>query len=272
VSDRAPIAIERAGGASAFSPISSTLIHGDQQAVLVDTPITIAQTKSLIKWIEGIMPGKELTYLYITHGHGDHWFGIPLLKERWPNLRAIATLATVKHMKDQLGPGKFEGVWLKYFPGNQIYQPQEIAEPWPTSTFEVEGHTFEIVEVGHTDSPDTTVLHVPDLHLVVAGDAVYGDVHQFFGEANTPAKRKEWLKAIETIEGLHPHTVVAGHKREGSIDGVYNLKATREYIEAFDSAVKTCGSADELWEKMKQLFPHRINPHAILAGAAAAFP
>jgi Metallo-beta-lactamase superfamily len=82
-----------------------------------------------------------------------------------------------------------------------------------TDTFAIEGHTFRAIEVGHTDTVDTTVLHVPDIHLVVAGDAVYGDVHQFFGEANTTAKREEWLKAIEKVESLNPHTVVAGHKR-----------------------------------------------------------
>ncbi|KFZ04291.1 hypothetical protein V502_10261 [Pseudogymnoascus sp. VKM F-4520 (FW-2644)] len=90
VSNRLPLAITRMGESSAFSPISCTLIHGDREAVLVDTPISISQTESLIKWIETIMPNKELAYVYVTHGHGDHWFGIPLLKKRWPNLKAVA--------------------------------------------------------------------------------------------------------------------------------------------------------------------------------------
>ena len=46
-----------------------------------------------------------------------------------------------------------------------------------TDSFDLEGHTFRAVEAGHTDTLDTTVLHVPDLHLVVAGDVVYGGVH-----------------------------------------------------------------------------------------------
>ncbi|MFC8244697.1 hypothetical protein [Streptomyces chartreusis] len=34
----------------------------------------------------------------------------------------------------------------------------------------------------HTDTDHTTVLHIPDLDLVVAGDAVYNDVHLYLSE------------------------------------------------------------------------------------------
>jgi hypothetical protein len=37
----------------------------------------------------------------------------------------------------------------------------------------VEGHDLVIVEVGPTDAVDSTVLHVPDVELVVAGDVIY---------------------------------------------------------------------------------------------------
>jgi glyoxylase-like metal-dependent hydrolase (beta-lactamase superfamily II) len=131
--------------------------------------------------------------VYITHGHGDHWFGISVLKKRWPNLRALATRATVEQMKTQLAPENFQDIWLKLFPGGQIYEPAELAEVMKTDIFELEGHIFRAIEVGHTDTIDTTVLHVPDLNLVVAGDVVYGDVHQYFGEADTTAKREEWI-------------------------------------------------------------------------------
>jgi hypothetical protein len=107
---------------------------------------------------------------------------------------------------------------------------------------------------------------------VVAGDAVYGDVHQFFGEANTTEKRKEWLRALDTIEALEPHTVIAGHKRPGTVDGLFNLHRTRQYILDFEEAVASTSNWQELYEDMKRRYPGRINPHAILRGALEAFP
>lgn len=269
-SSRLPLAIERVGEPSSFSPISCTLIHGDAEAVLVDTPISISQTEDLACWIKETTPGKELRYIYITHGHGDHWFGMPVLRKHWPNVRAIATPSTAAHMKRLIAPSIFQGTWLKLFPGNQVAQPPVLAEPMESKTFYMEGHEFRAIEVAHTDTYDTTVLHVPSIHLVVAGNAVYGDIHQFF-EADTTEKRNEWLRALDAIEALKPDTVIAGHKRAGTVDGVFNVRSTREYILPFEEAVKVSSSWEGLFE-MKRRFPKRTNPHAIIGGAMAAFP
>ncbi|GLA29662.1 hypothetical protein ACMYSQ_003242 [Aspergillus niger] len=272
VSSRLPLAVKRAGGQSSFSPISCTLIHGDSEAVLVDAPITIAQTEDLVSWIKETAPGKALRYVYITHGHGDHWFGITVLRKHWPNIRALATPGTVAHMMEQLKPEIFEGMWLSLFPGDQIPKSPEVAEAMESPVFEIEGHKFRAVEVGHTDTYNTTVLHVPSIRLVVAGDAVYGDVHQYFGEANTREKRREWLRALRIIEALKPHTVIAGHKRAGTVDGMFNLQKTRRYILDFEEVVDSATSWKEVVEEMKNRYPRRINPHAIIRGAMAAFP
>ncbi|KAK7421616.1 hypothetical protein QQX98_002083 [Neonectria punicea] len=185
----------------------------------------------------------------LTHRHGDHFVGIPVLKKHWPN---------------------WDGAWLKFFPGDQIATPVTIADPLDTNTFHIGGHALDIVEVGHTDTFDTTVLHVPDLELVVAGDAVYGDIHQYFGEVDTTEKRLEWIKAIEKIEALNPKTVVAGRKRPGLVDGAYYLQSTKEYIKVFEDVVKVSGSDEEIVTQIKSRYPDRVNPHAIMAGAFAA--
>ncbi|KAL2837009.1 beta-lactamase-like protein [Aspergillus pseudoustus] len=282
VSSRLPLAIKRAGEPSLFSPISCTLIHGSTDAALVDTPISISQTEDLAAWIKATAPRKSLRYVYITHGHGDHCFGIPTLRAHWPDLVVVATAGTVAHMREQLGPAILEGTWLTLFPNGQIAAVDDLqrelslvqtltGSPKPVS-FTLEDHKLHAIEVGHTDTHDTTVLHVPSLRLVVAGDAVYGDVHQYFGEANTPAKRAEWLRALDTIEALDAQTVVAGHKRAGTVDGLFNLRKTRQYILDFEDAVAKTKDWKELAGEMQRIYPNRINPHAILRGAAAAFP
>src|SRR5438067_7051577 len=82
-----------------FSPISSTLIYGKRDAVLVDTFMTVDQNDVLADWIKG--SGKNLTTIYVTHGHGDHWFGIGALLERFPGARAVASPRVVDLMKEQ---------------------------------------------------------------------------------------------------------------------------------------------------------------------------
>jgi len=53
-----------------WSPISSTLIYGKRDAVLVDAFITVEQAGALMDWVAA--SGKNLTTIYATHGHGDH--------------------------------------------------------------------------------------------------------------------------------------------------------------------------------------------------------
>ena len=53
-----------------WPPISSTLISGERDAVLVDTLITVEQARALANWV--VASGKNLTTIYATHGHGDH--------------------------------------------------------------------------------------------------------------------------------------------------------------------------------------------------------
>src|ERR1700730_6539044 len=65
-----------------WPPISSTLIYGKRAAVLVDAFITVEQADALVDWVEA--SGKNLTTIYVTHGHGDHFFGIRALRRVLP--------------------------------------------------------------------------------------------------------------------------------------------------------------------------------------------
>ncbi|HLQ34321.1 MAG TPA: MBL fold metallo-hydrolase, partial [Chloroflexota bacterium] len=56
-------------------PASSvSLISGEQDAVLIDALITFEDAGRVVDWIRAT--GKNLTTIYITHGHGDHFFGL----------------------------------------------------------------------------------------------------------------------------------------------------------------------------------------------------
>src|SRR6202171_5147158 len=96
---------------------SATLIYGEQDAVLVDTFLTVEQSSGLADAI--VARGKTLKAIYVTHAHGDHFFGIKVLQDRFPGAQALATPAVVARMKLQVTPEKLNGRWRKVFP-NQI--------------------------------------------------------------------------------------------------------------------------------------------------------
>jgi glyoxylase-like metal-dependent hydrolase (beta-lactamase superfamily II) len=248
-----------------WSPTSSTLIYGDRDAVLVDALLTMSEGQALADWIA--THGRNLSTIYITHGHGDHFFGASAVLERFPTARMMATGSVVDRMREQVSDQLLDGLWRTRFPG-QIAERPPVAEPLADHTIDLEGEQLVAVELGHTDTDQTTALHVPSLGLVATGDAVYNDVHLYLAEAGHGGIQG-WLAALDTIDSLQPSTVIAGHKRDGAEDGPDNIDKTRRYLQDFDAAAQRTGNAQDLYEAVIERYPDRINRAVVWNSAHA---
>jgi glyoxylase-like metal-dependent hydrolase (beta-lactamase superfamily II) len=248
-----------------WSPISSTLISGERDAVLVDTPITVDQNLKLVDWI--VSSGKNLTAIYATHGHGDHFFGVSTMQKRFPKARFVATREAIGVMRKQASVPVVRAYWEPRFPG-QIDSTLVIADELVEGVIELEGEQLVVVPLGHTDTDSTTCLHVPSIGLVVCGDALYNDVHLHLGESDAEG-RKEWIAALDTIESLKPVAAIAGHKRPDAADTPSNIEATRKYIRDFDRVASQTKTAIELYNQMLAIYPERVNPAVLWISAQA---
>ena len=245
---------------------SATLVSGERDAVLVDTFLTIDQSQTLVDWV--VASGKNLTTIYITHGHGDHCFGIAPLLERFPNARAIATPEVVEAIREQMSPAYLRDFWGKLFPG-QIPGKLEIAEPLTDREFHLEGQRFVVINMGRTDAAHTTSLHVPSIGLIVGGDAVYNGIHPYLGETDSQSRR-EWIAALDKLESLRARAVVAGHKVPENVDDPRIIDETRTYIQDFNRLDSATTTARELYDAMLELHPDRVNPGSLWGAAHVA--
>ena len=245
-----------------WSPLSSTLISAAQDAVLVDPPFTRTQIQKVGDWVE--RSGRHLAYIYATHGHGDHWFGTGELVKRFPGVTVYATAGTIEIMHQQAGQGR-EQLWDRIFPG-QIPATPVLAEPIPEQGFLLEGNPVVAVECGHSDTDNTTVLHVPSIGLVAAGDVAYNGVHQYILEGGHGGLQ-QWLRAIDQVADLHPRTVVAGHKNKDRPDDPAVLGETRQYLQDVIRLLDEKPTAREFFDQMIELYPDRLNPSPVWYGA-----
>src|SRR5205823_10761237 len=177
-----------------WPPISSTLISGERDAVLVDTPITLEQARALANWV--VASGKNLTTIYATHGHGDHFFGTGTVLERFPHARFVARPDVIKIMRQQASPESLATFWNPRFP-DQISSHLAIAEELTGNVINLEGHDLVSVPLGFTDTASTTCLHVPSIGLIVARDAAYNGCHLHLVESPDQPKRHEWIAALD---------------------------------------------------------------------------
>jgi glyoxylase-like metal-dependent hydrolase (beta-lactamase superfamily II) len=252
-----------------WSPITSTLITGRRESVLVDPPMTSRQADEVGDWIADF--GQTLRHIYITHGHGDHWFGaIPLVK-RFPGATVHATAGTAALMAEQNDPRFRAEFWDRVFPG-QLPSGDIDVEIVDQHGLNLEGTELIPIEVGHTDTDSTTMLHVPATGLLVAGDVVYNGVHLYLTESGGIGGLDEWLAALDVAEALAPSVVIAGHKNPDAPDEPAQITATRGYLRDARRILGSARNADDFYAEMLALHGDRINPGALWGAAITLLP
>ena len=220
-----------------FSPMASTLIYGREDAVLTDPGMTEDQARVLGDWVAG--HGRNVTDIFITHGHGDHWFAAGLLAERF-GARVVATAGTIAQM--QSGVATRALLWDKLYTG--IPPSPVTAVTVPGDRFTLEGHDLVMVDVGHADTDDNSVLRVPDLGLVVAGDVIYNGVHMYLAQSVAVGGFGPWRDAIDKVEALGPRHIVAGHQnKQLDDDAKRTIAETRQYLDDADGLLRTENTA-----------------------------
>jgi glyoxylase-like metal-dependent hydrolase (beta-lactamase superfamily II) len=245
---------------------SATLIYGARDAVLVDTFLTIEQSQTLLNWV--VASGKNLTAIYVTHGHGDHFFGLAPLLERFPQARAVATPEVVEAMHEHLSPASVDNFWRRLFP-DQIPDRLLVAQSLEGRELELEGRKLVAVKAGRTDTAHSTCLHVPSIGLIVGGDAVYNGIHPYLAETDRPS-RLEWIATLDKLESLKPRAVIAGHKIPENPDDPRIIGETRKYLQDFNRLDEATASTRQLYDAMLDLYPDRANPGSLWGAANAA--
>ena len=228
-----------------------TLITGETGAVLVDAPFLRSDAYRLAA--EVLESGKMLETIFVTHAHPDHYFGLDVLREAFPDARVIAA------------PDVVDDVWVSFPDRYAFWAPQigDLAPRYPFiptahegSSFELEVHSIEILGPMQGDAPIATALWIPELRALIAGDIVFNQVFLYTGDR---ASRAAWLDTLERLLELEPEIVVAGHTNEGLPNTRAALEFSRDYLLRFEEAVDEADSAEALAGIMRREFPNAMD-------------
>jgi glyoxylase-like metal-dependent hydrolase (beta-lactamase superfamily II) len=255
-------------GEATWPPTSVSLISGEHDAVLIDALLTPEDAGRVVDWIRAT--GKNLTTIYITHGHSDHFFGLNTILAAFPNARAVTAAAVIPDARTQLSPDLMS-FWNAIFPG-QIPAHPIVPDALDGDVIELEGHELRVITVGQSDTFASTIVSIPSLDAVVAGDVAYNGIHQWLAQTDHE-KRMQWIASVGQIEALKPKIVVAGHKRPDARDDnpATILGDTKTYIRDFDQSLAESHSAQELVDKMMVLHGNLGNPYTLWTAAQGVF-
>jgi glyoxylase-like metal-dependent hydrolase (beta-lactamase superfamily II) len=247
------------GDEAMWSPMSSTLIYGERDAVLVDTLVTFDQVDALADWVDRF--DKNLTMIYITHGHSDHWIGLSRLLERFPGARRLARPQVhARAVFEATNPG-LSAYWQSVFPGEVPEEPV-LPDCLEETSIDLEGHKLDIIDIGQGDTEHSTIVHVPAIGAVVGGDVVYNQVHMMMGEADERA-REAWIRSLDEIAALKPQIVVSGHPRVGAPSVPKTIGESQQYLRDFTRIANSEDRVEGIVKAMLELHPDRDNTRVV---------
>ena len=250
-----------------FSPTTSTLLAGATEAVLVDAQYLESDVAEVARRIEA--SGRTLTTIFITHAHADHYFGLERLLKRFPQAKAVALPSVVAEIKATNDAQR--KTWREWFEGKAL-DNTAVPEPLDGDTILIDGEELKVIDVGQADVAPATILWVPSIRAVIAGDAIYNGVTPFLA-ASGPAEWQKWIESVDKIGALDPRIVVAGHKRPDAADDdlAATVEYTRGYIRAFIEELEASSDSRDLVARMQARYPDNLNPSALVLSAVTAW-
>jgi glyoxylase-like metal-dependent hydrolase (beta-lactamase superfamily II) len=255
-----------------WSPLAHTLVYGPTEALLTDPPITRQQADVLIDWVKSHQV--SLRYIYLTHAHADHWLTTSYLLARLPEATVVAAKPVLSRIAADTPDGAVPGLWSSLFGPAVPDAPVTVnGTEFPAGGLRLDGHELFAHQVGHSDTDDTTVLHVPSLELVVGGDVVYNNVRQYVAEAGAGGL-EAWhhaLAAVAAVAALQPRWLVSGHKDATRRDLASDVGETRRYLDAAGAAIASSSDRAGFYANLKGRYPQRVNPYTIWLSALRLF-
>ena len=236
-------------GAAAIFPVSSVLVSGQKDAILVDAQFSKAQAQQVVDKIRA--SGKHLTTIYISHGDPDYYFGLETLTQAFPDAKVLASAPTVAHI-EQTKDAKlaFWGPQMGADVPGKLIVPKVITG----NTLALEGHELDIVGLTGRQ-PERTFVWIPSLKAVVGGVVVADNLHVWMADTQTPQSHRQWLSTLKRIASLQPDIVVPGHYLGDNDHSLKSVNFTRDYIKAFDEETLKAKNSDELIAAMKKRYP-----------------
>ncbi len=221
--------------------VDSTIILGDEAAVLIDAQFTLPNATRLADVIAAT--GRRLETIFITHYHPDHHLGLPVIVDRFPDAQVVAHPAiqpkiagAAQAMLDNMKAGQPDN-----FPDRVV-----IPEALQGDAILLEGERIEVLDPMHGDTDLISAVHIPALDTLVATDFAYAGTHAWVAENTTPEKLATWRASMDKLEAIGAGTVVPGH-RSGDVtndNSVFDL--TRAYLDQWEQALAETSTAEDL--------------------------
>ncbi|GAN76127.1 metallo-beta-lactamase [Acidisphaera rubrifaciens HS-AP3] len=236
-------------GEKSIFPVSSEIVSGDHDAVLIDAQFQRNDAEAVVARIKA--SGKTLTTVYVSHSDPDYYFGLDVVQAAFPHARIVASAPTVAAIKTLMQRKlAYWGPLLKDNAPRRLVLPEVLHG----TRIMLEGHAIDIVGLDGP-TPGRSYVYIPSLRTVVGGAVVFSGTHVWVADTPTASAREQWRATLRTIEALRPARVVPGHFLGAAPDGLGAVRFTDRYLAALERAAADTRTSADLIAAMERAYP-----------------
>lgn len=221
--------------------VDSTVVLGERSAVLIDAQIDRANATRLAETIAAT--GRTLETVIITHLHPDHFLGLDILLQRFPDARPVAH-PILQPVLEQAGPPMLQQ--LKGMMGDGLADRVVVPEALDGNTVMLEGERITVMDPMHGDTALITPVFIEPLDTLVTSDVAFIDTHAYVAENTAAEALAAWRASLTELEAIGASTVIPGHRLERSPNDASAFAFTRSYLDAWEAALAEGNDADSL--------------------------
>lgn len=232
--------------------VTSTIIYGETDAILVDAQFTLANAHRLVADL--IELKRDLKIIYLTHLHPDHYLGLEVIKSIYPKAEVVA----YKEAADDINQAyDFK---IEYW-GNTILKSNGANTKFDVTRLEdniiyLEGQPINILGILCGDCVDIAALWIPSTRTLVASDLVFSGCHVWVADMRSTEQVNQWLETLDKLEALEPAVVIPGHSSFPALTlSPSAIGFTRQYINDFFKQLPIAADANGLETAMERIYP-----------------
>ncbi len=230
--------------------VSSVLISGAKDAILLDAQFTLPDAQKLVEQIKA--SGKTLKTVFITSGDPDFYFGLGVVKAAFPEAKILTTPAILKHINETVD-GKLT-TWGKQM-GDLVPKTATLPEAYAGNVLMLEGKRINIKH-GVGEKKAETYVYIPSIQTVAGGVLVFGHLHLWTADSQTLKARQDWVKSLKAIAALKPKTVIPGHFQQDASQSLASVRYSQNYLTVFEKELKSSKDSAALIQSMTKKYPN----------------
>lgn len=244
-----PLTVKVYNAAGSSFNVNSTLIYGDKEAMVIDAGFTRADALRIAANV--LDSGKQLTTIYVSQADPDYYFGVETLKNIFPAADVVSTPAVLAKLTAKLA-GKV-AFWGPKMGANAPRQPV-VPRALEGNTLKLDN---QVIEIRGTQGPlaHRPYAWVPSIKALVGNIGVFGGVHVWTADTQSPAERAAWVAQLDEMAALKPELVVPGHMAAGTAVDASAIGFTKDYLLSFEQNLVTRKTSAELIGAMKKAYP-----------------